>query len=64
MEIADGGSLNVDPNFEDVPFEADTGYVELVEGSWVVMAVRDDGPIARLRPGNGALFFRRFGDLA
>jgi hypothetical protein len=47
---ADGDIANVDPNFEDVPFEADTGYVELAEGAYVVTVTGPDSKTPALTP--------------
>lgn len=47
---ADGDIANVDPNFEDVPFEADTGYVELAEGSYVVTVTGPDSKTPAFTP--------------
>lgn len=47
---ADGDIANVDANFEDVPFEADTGYVELAEGSYVVTVTGPDSKTPAFTP--------------
>lgn len=45
-----GDIASVDPNFEDVPFEANTGYVELAEGSYVVTVTGPDSKAPALPP--------------
>lgn len=47
---ADGDIANVDPNFEDVPLEAETGYVELAEGSYVVTVTGSDSKAPAFDP--------------
>jgi hypothetical protein len=47
---AAGDIADVDPNFEDVPFEADTGYVELAEGSYVVTVTGPDSKTPAFTP--------------